>query len=973
MENPFSSKEEGMMGYWGPSRTQAETMNSTDAGMRILSPEDVLPTFSDMMNFDSYAAIDQIFTSCGFSSMPQMSTCGSIEGLSFVEGGCHEGFPLNEHGGASISMANSFTCGDKAMFQLPDTEFGVSNVSDNANKVDSKSNDVPVDMDSCLISRPFGWSLDEKMLRVLSMFKESSPGGILAQVWVPVKHGDQFFLSTSEQPYLLDQMLTGYREVSRSFTFSAEGKLGSLLGLPGRVFTSKLPEWTSNVRYYSDHEYLRMQHAIGHDVYGSIALPVFNNEVEKSCCAVLEVVTTKEKPNFDAEIDIVSQALETVSLSTVPPPRLYSQCLKKNQRAALAEIVDVLRVVCHAHRLPLALTWIPCCYSFDAVDEVARVRVKENNINPEEKFVLCIEETACYVNDKSTQGFVHACLEHHLEEGQGIAGKALQSNHPFFYPDVKAYDINKYPLVHHARKFGLNAAVAIRLRSMYTGNDDYILEFFLPVNMKGAAEQQLLLNNLSVTMQRMCRSLRTVSKEELIGAEDSVVDFQSGLIGKSTTTSMRNSQSTVTDSETRVSNSINNGAEAECPEKQMTDGSWKQGEKKRSTSEKNVSLSVLQQYFSGSLKDAAKSIGVCPTTLKRICRQHGILRWPSRKINKVNRSLRKIQTVLDSVKGVEGGLKFDPTTGCLMAGSLIPELNAQNSLLFSDNNPAIPNLDLFLHDVNSVPSAPFNTQNSAIKLEMDESSVSISQRTSSRGVLIPEKEPNVRQHDCSEGLESAGVDAASCQLADLDMMSWDVQGNASVSIAAKKSDRLDFVKNDLRSGDADCQFMAKSSISFAAADEVGTVLNEHYQPTTSSMTDSSNGSGLMIHGSSSSSQSVERKHLPEKVGSVDSESKIIVKASYKDDTVRFKFDPCLGYLQLYEEVGMRFKLNQGTFQLKYLDDEKEWVMLVSNSDLQECLEVMDEIGTRNVRFLVRDIVCAVGSSGSSSCFLSGCS
>lgn len=32
-------------------------------------------------------------------------------------------------------------------------------------------------------------------------------------------------------------------------------------------------------------------------------------------------------------------------------------------------------------------------------------------------------------------------------------------------------------------------------------------------------------------------------------------------------------------------------------------------EKKKNTTEKNVSLSVLQQHFSGSLKDAAKSLG----------------------------------------------------------------------------------------------------------------------------------------------------------------------------------------------------------------------------------------------------------------------------------------------------------------------------------------------------------------------------
>ena len=53
------------------------------------------------------------------------------------------------------------------------------------------------------------------------------------------------------------------------------------------------------------------------------------------------------------------------------------QCLSKNQKAALAEISDVLQAVCHAHRLPLALTWIPCCYIEGVDDKIIKVWVRD--------------------------------------------------------------------------------------------------------------------------------------------------------------------------------------------------------------------------------------------------------------------------------------------------------------------------------------------------------------------------------------------------------------------------------------------------------------------------------------------------------------------------------------------------------------------------------------------------------------------
>ncbi|GFY82639.1 plant regulator RWP-RK family protein [Actinidia rufa] len=1015
MEYPFSSKEKG--GYWASPRGQME------GGV---SSEDPFNNVVELMNFDMYAGwcsspkmADPMFAAYAFSPLQSMPSTSYVpfDALNFNEqDNALFPEPDGDVGGSSCDG------GDNMVFQHMNTEFGFpmdSSGWDDPGTRKGTGSFHPNVTGNSLVPRPLAQTLAEKMLRALSLFKESSGGGILAQVWVPIKNGDRYILSTCEQPYLLDQMLAGYREVSREYTFSAEEKQGSFPGLPGRVFISKLPEWTSNVVYYNEAEYLRVQHAVHHEVRGSVALPIFEDDpLEISCCAVLELVTTKEQPNFDLEMENVCRALQAVNLRSTAPPKLYAQ----NQRAALAEIMDVLRAVCHAHRLPLALTWIPCCYNEGVGNDISRLCVKGGNASLNEKCILCIEDTACYVNDREMQEFVHACAEHYLKEGQGISGKALQSNHPFFFPDVKSYTISDYPLVQHARKFGLTAAVAIRLRSTFTGDDDYILEFFLPVNMKGSTEQQLLLNNLSGTMQRISKSLRTVSDAELVGTKGSNVEFQKGSLPNfaPVAISMRNSQQTLDSSLNSIDQMPPDAfdprtvlSEPDGPHEQMS-GSRRLMEKKQRVLQRNMSVVVGEQlvnHLKGEvgvadwrrgrageawgggevicswLKPQRRKVKfahkiVCPTTLKRICRQHGISRWPSRKINKVNRSLRKIQTVLDSVQGVEGGLKFDPTTGGLVAaGSIIQEFDTGGTILFPNKNASLKKPESASQNAPSVcPTSCTDAENSTVKLE-EETYMDGNQAGLPRSLFMPNtyeggNDSKIALTDCCDDSKSAALDAGKLGPVSLDTGAWTCSEDASLSSFFGKQGCKSLNKSSLKLENSDSHFFSRSS------DEMDTGMDgdigmraddgviEHNQPPSSGMTDSSNGAGSAMHDSSSSSPSFgERRHSKTQMSSGDSGSKITVKATYKEDTVRFKFEPSLGCNQLYEEVAKRFKLHTGTFQLKYLDDEQEWVMLVSDSDLQECLEILDFVGTRSVKFLIRDVPCAMGSSGSSNCFL----
>ncbi|KAM0917079.1 hypothetical protein ACQ4PT_009717 [Festuca glaucescens] len=909
----------------------------------IGSPSDDPYDAAAMMNFDGYSELcsspsltDQLFSLLNDSSTHQMFAMWSSLGSSPRASGISEDMQLD-----AFSSGPGLQKTDWVPLANPSETGRVAKSSGELGSVGDLQQGS-----TSLVPRPVaGNLLAERMLMALNLFRKSLGGGVLAQVWMPVEQEGHVVLSTCEQPFLLDQALAGYREISRQFVFSAKEETGLYPGVPGRVFISGVPEWTSNVLYYSKPEYLRMEYAVRHDVRGSLAMPIYDPS-KGSCCAVLELITKNEKPDFDAEMDNLRQALQAVNLNTTRDcsnGKFYSE----NQKAAFTEILDVLRAICHSHMLPLALTWVPTSDG-SGDGHVGQESVFDSRSG---KAMLSIHKSACYVNDAKMQGFFHACAESHLEKGQGIVGRALKSNLPFFSPNIREYSIKDYPLAHHARKFGLHAAVAIRLRSTYTDDDDYILEFFLPVNCTGSEEQQLLLNNLSSTMQRMCKSLRTVSEAEVVK-----VDACTTLMYKTTSGSCLPAGHSESSSHCDQPVTEKAFQDLSLVDKQgdtaEQSSSARLAEKRRSTAEKNIGIDVLRKYFSGSLKDAAKSLGVCPTTLKRICRQHGISRWPSRKINKVNRSLKKIQTVINSVHGVDSSLQYDPASG-----SLVPAVSLPEKMPFPSSDAlSSPSVGKSA-DEKSGPkseqgySSPEGWERENCQLQLPDA-----RKGEGNEFHMPTRNYSGSGNQASYGaivtdhLNSEGTQGPLYPTAVVGSLHHKEPGciNHSVSVCPGTGTIEDQIAG-----------MNSPPLQPADIDMFGDHEDrEHTHPSTSGMTDSSSGSA---------SSHPTFKNNPSHPLKDKSSPVLTVKATYNGDTVRFKFMPSLGWYHLLDEIAKRFKLSTGVFQLKYKDDEDEWVIMANESDLQECVDVMDSMGTRNVKLQVLDLPCLISSSGSSTC------
>ncbi|KAK6143337.1 hypothetical protein DH2020_023685 [Rehmannia glutinosa] len=711
-------------------------------------------------------------------------------------------------------------------------------------------------------------SVEKRLVQAIDCLKDSvRDNDVLIQIWIPVKRGGRQVLTTNNQPFSLNphyKNLADYRDVSENYQFAADSDSKEFVGLPGRVFLNKLPEWT----------------------------PMFASSKEKSIHVLTMRSSTMLEDHSHFRFSNREVAVNLKSSNILSPYNVEDH--NEPYQDALTEIRNVLKFICDAHKLPLAQAWASCVQ-----------QRKGGCLHSDENYECCVStiESACYVADAQVSGFHEACSGYHLLK-------------------------------------------AIRLRSTYNGADDFVLEFFLPLNCKDADDQKFIFDSLSPVVQQTCQSLRVITDQELVqetserergSTSAGKLDNENhpNLVASSTKEYSHDDSSWILsmidpehkgkglnislEQEFKVTTKWDNSEldshhvpatleqdqlqRHSAPERSVEDsgnfsltighhhssGAKTSSEKRRTKIKKTISLQVLRQYYAGSLKEAAMSIGVCPTTLKRICRQHGITRWPSRKIKKVGHSLRKLQLVINSVQGAEGSIQLNSFY------NNFPELVSPN-VPGSSSHLSTSKTSGHLQQVNNQPEPTtlFGPATTA------------SQSPSSSG-----NHSSSSSYCCSTGVKQSS--------------SFPVNG----------SSRKDALSSEQTGG------MLKRAQSEAE-------LHENGQEKTKLLIRSYSHRNFSDKSPIKAQAAVKRSN--QQANHVDI---FRVKVAFGEDKIRFSLPPRWGFKDLQEEVLRRFNIDNGSsVNLKYLDDDAEWVLLTCDADLEECMDIHISSNSRTIKLSV---------------------
>lgn len=154
----------------------------------------------------------------------------------------------------------------------------------------------------------------------------------------------------------------------------------------------------------------------------------------------------------------------------------------------------MLQHVCITYKVK-ALTWASCAYAAHT----------SNQTSCPLGSLHCVEESACYFPLKYLGDLrLRKC---HFEKGKGHIGKALESNQPFYIPNIFQLpedDCPYYPLNFRQLYFFEDCVgvLVLKLKSLYANSSDYVVEFLLPHDNTSIREEALIDNIIGALKNR---------------------------------------------------------------------------------------------------------------------------------------------------------------------------------------------------------------------------------------------------------------------------------------------------------------------------------------------------------------------------------------------------------------------------------------------------------------------------------------
>lgn len=374
--------------------------------------------------------------------------------------------------------------------------------------------------------------------------------------------------------------------------------------------------------------------------------------------------------------------------------------------------------------------------------------------------------------------------------------------------------------------------------------------------------------------------------------------------------------------------------------------------------------------------------------MKRICRQHGISRWPSRKINKVNRSLSKLKRVIESVQGGEGTFSLTSLTTSSIPVTVGPiswtaNMNGANQHSSPGSGPC-----------------EFQEEKKEVSAKVpgaDELAEASNQFVGDRSAKTEKLSPNGAGFVACEGSnrsrtgsgsreESTGTPTSqgSCQGSPCLRNETSPQNDPVISPLDEHRMKVggshEVVCEQTREINLSSAFSIPGNFIPPPEETFGGMLVEDAGSSHDLRNLCPPGEALFDEHVTEYSwtkpnlpnpmpndcmAAPAEDHLP-RFGARPEVKTITIKATYREDIIRFRLAIDSGIVKLKEEVAKRLKLELGTFDIKYLDDDHEWVLIACDADLQECFDVSRSSGGNIIRLLVHDIMANLGSSCESS-------